>query len=108
MRSIFGWDLPPGAADDPGAPWNQKEGPCDVCGLSVDDCICPECPECGEQGDPICYEQHGLVLSDEQRESKKRADDERRESDKRMTEYEDQMEREYEREMALRKEAGEE
>jgi hypothetical protein len=53
--SIFGWSYPPGAANDPNAPWNQGDGPCDVCGEPVDACICPECPVCGAQGDPACY-----------------------------------------------------
>jgi hypothetical protein len=47
MRSnIFGWSLPPGAAGDPNAPWNQEDGPCAVCALPVDKCVCPECPIC--------------------------------------------------------------
>jgi len=54
-RSIFGWSYPPGAVNDPFAPWNIEDGPCRVCGQSVDDCICPECPECGEVGNPTCY-----------------------------------------------------
>jgi hypothetical protein len=66
---IFGWSYPPGAANDPNAPWNQVEGPCDVCGKSVDDCICPECPVCHSNGDPDCYVKHGLEKSDEQVES---------------------------------------
>jgi hypothetical protein len=40
-----------------------EEGPCGVCGQSVDDCICPECPVCDAQGDPFCYDHHGLVRS---------------------------------------------
>lgn len=52
----FGWSYPPGAASDPGAPWNQEEGPCAVCGSAVDHCICPVCPVCGAQGDPACYD----------------------------------------------------
>ena len=63
---IFGWNYPPGAANDPNAPWNQEPGPCAVCGKVEDDCICPECPTCGGVGDPTCYEQHGLILSPEQ------------------------------------------
>jgi hypothetical protein len=67
--SIFGWSYPPGAASDPYAPYNQEEGPCDVCGNFVDDCICPECPECGSHGDEWCYERHGLVRCRAQIES---------------------------------------
>jgi len=33
---------------------------CQVCGVSVDDCDCPECPRCGSTGDPECYTVHGL------------------------------------------------
>lgn len=52
----FGWSLPPGAAGHPSAPWNQPDMPCEVCGLEVDRCICPECPVCEEQGNPLCYD----------------------------------------------------
>jgi hypothetical protein len=61
--SIFGWWYPPGAAGDPNAPYNQEDGPCEVCGQAIDDCICPECPCCGATGDLICYTSHGLVRS---------------------------------------------
>ena len=40
---------------------------CEVCGYHVDDCICSECLVCGSFGDPKCYEDHGMVLTDEQR-----------------------------------------
>jgi hypothetical protein len=53
--SKFGWSYPPGAANDPNAPWNQVDPPCDVCKRPADDCICDECPECGATGDPQCY-----------------------------------------------------
>lgn len=59
-RSPFGWSLPPGAATHPSAPWNQDEGPCEVCGQVLDECICPECPVCGGVGDPACYEDNPL------------------------------------------------
>ena len=69
-RSVFGWSLPPGAAGHPLAPWNTEDGPCEVCGLPVDDCICPECPVCRETGNPRCYAtssaeegRHSLTLS---------------------------------------------
>jgi len=44
-RSVFGWDYPPGAANDPNAPWNQEDPP-------------EECPMCGqpnsdEEGNPV-------------------------------------------------------
>jgi hypothetical protein len=69
---IFGWDLPPGVSmrdiDPP-------EGPCDVCGKSVDDCICPECPVCHSHGDPACYEKHGLVRTQAQIDSRTALDE---------------------------------
>jgi len=46
--------------------YEQEEGPCQCCGRPVDDCICPECEQCGGVGDPKCYEEHGLVLSEQQ------------------------------------------
>ena len=56
--SKFGWSYPPGAANDPNAPYNQTdEIGCAVCGGGIaDDCICPKCPVCGALGDPICYD----------------------------------------------------
>ena len=62
MRSIFGWDLPPGCSQadiDRAAGMGQ---PCEMCGQSVDndDCICEECPVCFSYGDPYCYEHHGM------------------------------------------------
>lgn len=38
---IFGWDLPPGAANDPNAPWNQPD-------------LLPGCEELLEKHDPDC------------------------------------------------------
>ena|SRR5262245_53047365 len=80
--SQFGWSYPPGAANDPNAPWNQVDGPCEVCMRPTDDCICPECPVCQGQGDPACYPElgslthppHGtLQLSKAQQASRSRA-----------------------------------
>ena len=65
--SLFGWSYPPGAANDPNAPYNQVDLPCAVCGDDVGDCTCPECPKCGSFGDPDCYTKHGLVLTPEQK-----------------------------------------
>ena len=69
-RSVFGWSYPPGAANDPNAPWNLDEGPCAVCGKSVDDCICPECSTCKAMGDLTCYvpgpSNHRMKLTKEQ------------------------------------------
>ena len=64
MRSPFGWSLPPGCTqrmiDE-----QCEEGPCAVCGSSVEDCVCPECPVCKSQGDAACYapRPHGLQMS---------------------------------------------
>ena len=53
---IFGWSYPPGAANDPNAPYNQiYDHPCQVCGQFESHCICPECPVCEAIGDPTCY-----------------------------------------------------
>lgn len=52
----FGWWYPPGAANDPNAPYNQEDPPCEVCGQWPDDCVCPECPVCGDYGNPVCYD----------------------------------------------------
>jgi hypothetical protein len=58
--SIFGWSYPPGAADDPSAPYNQDDDRCWICGGDVDSCVCDECPVCGTIGDPDCYTEHGM------------------------------------------------
>jgi len=58
----FGWSYPPGCTH---LPWDE-EYPCDVCGNPSDSCICPECPICGANGDPKCYEEHGMIRSEEQ------------------------------------------
>lgn len=58
----FGWSYPPGCSGTPG---DESDPPCYVCGLDVESCICPECAECGSQGDPECYDKHGLVRSEE-------------------------------------------
>lgn len=50
-RRIFGWDYPPGAENDPRAPWNQvgDEDHCDRCGEELDEdwdeVTCKECQE---------------------------------------------------------------
>lgn len=66
MRSIFGWSLPPGVTNSMIERAYGGEGPCDVCGKVLDDCICPECPVCTSAGDPQCYEQHGMDRTCEQ------------------------------------------
>lgn len=62
---IFGWSLPAGCGK---LPDEEDDGPCQCCGKSVDDCICPECPHCGTLGDPDCYNpaaatHHGLTFN---------------------------------------------
>jgi hypothetical protein len=41
-RRLFGWDYPPGAENDPNAPWNERYDDewCEDCG--VDPCECEE------------------------------------------------------------------
>lgn len=62
---MTGFNLPPGVTT---AMINalSDEGPCEVCGRFVDDCICPECPVCQAVGDPDCYDQHGMLRTAEQ------------------------------------------
>jgi hypothetical protein len=63
---IFGWSLPPGCTHAQIEAAFGAEGPCEVCGHFVDDCVCQECGTCGAQGDPGCYEKHGLVRTQAQ------------------------------------------
>jgi hypothetical protein len=84
------------------------DGPCDVCGKDVNDCICPECEVCGCTGDPSCYDDlsralharneleresgrrgHGLVRTQEQIESKASADALREAEERGEAEYAD-------------------
>lgn len=51
------------------SPPDDEDYPCSVCGKDLDHCFCPECPVCGSVGDPKCYQEHGLVMSWEQRVS---------------------------------------
>ena len=63
---MTGWNLPPGCTY---AMLDEACGVgslCLVCRKPDDVCICPECPKCGSFGDPLCYEEHGLVKSPEQ------------------------------------------
>jgi hypothetical protein len=55
MRSVFGWDLPPGVTSSDIDRAYGAEGTCVVCGNAGDACICPECPVCGEIGRIACY-----------------------------------------------------
>lgn len=68
---IFGWDLPPGCHKLP----YDDDYLCEVCGLDVNKCICPECTICGEVGNKDCYDKHGLVRTSEQIESLKKLND---------------------------------
>jgi hypothetical protein len=63
MRSLFGWDYPPGVSS---LPWDEP-WICEICGGDEDTCICPECPICGEYGDPNCYFEHGMRRTEEQK-----------------------------------------
>jgi hypothetical protein len=53
----LGWWYPEGCD---GPPENYDEV-CEVCGVVVGFCQCPECPVCYQIGDPDCYREHGLV-----------------------------------------------
>ena len=55
------WDYSPGYSGEP----DDWDWGCQVCGQHVDDCTCPICPVCGIQGDPDCYENHGLKKPDD-------------------------------------------
>lgn len=67
-NSVFGWSLPPGCTHAM-IEAQCEEGPCAVCGKSVDACVCAECATCGEVGNPRCYATrggHGMRLTREQ------------------------------------------
>ena len=52
-RQRFGWDYPAGAANDPNAPWNEKD--------HAKGCPCSEdyeCPDCGGKGYTVKAEHH--------------------------------------------------
>lgn len=59
--SVFGWSYPPGAENDPYAPYNEAEPPCAICLKDCQYCDCPTCPRCEAVGDPHCYAAHGLI-----------------------------------------------
>ena len=68
---IFGWSYPAGASNDPFAPYNHSDPPCDMCGLDPTDCKCPACIECGDIGVPLdhgkcqdCCEKNKAYLGD--------------------------------------------
>lgn len=69
----FGWSLPPGCGTLPG----EEDIFCEVCLGNVDidsekegACICPECPVCGEFGNPDCYTDGHLQITQAQAEQK--------------------------------------
>lgn len=77
MRNVFGSSLPPGVTQRMIDDAAGFEAPCPVCGLWADrNCICTECSVCGEIGNPLCYEQHGMVRTAEQIANKAEMDDE--------------------------------
>lgn len=59
----FGWSYPPGCS---GPPDDDREEICEVCTLEAGSCICPECSCCGEHGNPTCYTEHFLEMTEEQ------------------------------------------
>ena len=52
--SKFGYSYPPGAENDPLAPYNEVDEMCVVCGNDLAYCQCTKCPKCGEIGNPKC------------------------------------------------------
>jgi len=46
---------------------------CQMCGNSSEKCVCPTCPVCLTAGDETCYPRHGMVITQEQRDSMARA-----------------------------------
>ena len=54
--SKFGWDLPPGAANDPNAPWNQDDAHDSRCPWN-EDWQCDECAKAKANG---CLHAEGL------------------------------------------------
>jgi hypothetical protein len=44
MTDPLGWDYPAGAENDPNAPWNEEEVPCEQCGHTGCEClVCMAC-----------------------------------------------------------------
>lgn len=71
------WNLPPGCSN-----YSIEENAgafdiCDVCGLQVDSCICPECPHFKCHGNIECYRMRHLELSKEQISSREKVARER-------------------------------
>ena len=95
----FGWSLPPGVTDrmiDEAYGFDQ---PCEVCAGNPEldndtegGCICPECPVCGDYGNPDCYEQGHLMISEAQKAQKEKfekqwEEDTRAEADRMYEDY---------------------
>jgi len=72
---MTGWNMPPGCNYRDIDAALGLDQPCDVCGKMEEDCICPECPTCSAHGDKRCYEEHGLVRTQEQIDSLKEMHD---------------------------------
>jgi hypothetical protein len=68
-------NLPPGVTSRMIDEAYGVELPCSVCGIDPADCICPECLVCGSQGEPECYQAHGLARSDAQIAAYRRAEE---------------------------------
>lgn len=60
---IFRWSLPPGCSSVPG----DEEYPCELCGAWEWECECPECLVCGAVGDLLCYREHGMRRTEQQK-----------------------------------------
>ena len=66
----FGSSYPPGCN---GTPYDDPIR-CEVCGgldtingKGENQCVCPECKVCGEVGNPDCYKEHEMELTEEQK-----------------------------------------
>ena len=71
------------------------EGPCEMCGNDVDNCICPACHHCGTIGDPYCYSKHGLMVGQDQIDALVKRLDHERELYLQEQAYLNEMEKEY-------------
>lgn len=56
---LFGWSYPAGCDGPPDEAYES----CEVCGLDIESCECPECPICGMRGNPGCYDESGALFS---------------------------------------------
>jgi hypothetical protein len=91
------FNLPPGTTSRMIDEAAGVECPCDMCGHSVDDCVCPECKCCGTLGDPACYRDHGLVQTEAQVTGRAWADLHQRLDNAYWTDYDDDFQDEYTR-----------